>query len=156
MKTIFSSRTLNNTKLTNLSSLCRKYLSYFFYFNQIIRILLVDHFYSDLLDAFRKRDAMMHGQETGNCTFQYDDVRIHKLFFLVFNLFNNISIGFYLCWHRRYMTEILPIQRKTLSNQSIFVYPFKKYRLFKLNPKICYINRCLQIRGVFCFKSYAP
>nr|XP_022303569.1 sorcin-like isoform X2 [Crassostrea virginica] len=24
-------------------------------------------------DAFRKRDAMMHGQETGNCTFQYDD-----------------------------------------------------------------------------------
>lgn len=24
-------------------------------------------------DAFRKRDAMLHGQETGNCTFQYDD-----------------------------------------------------------------------------------
>lgn len=29
-----------------------------------------------LPDAFRKRDAMLHGQETGNCTFQYDDVSI--------------------------------------------------------------------------------
>ena len=150
MKTIFSSRTWNNTKLTNPSSLCRKYMSYFFYFNQIIRILLVDHFYSDLLDAFRKRDAMMHGQETGNCTFQYDDVRIHKLFFLVYGN-NNISIGFFLCWHRRYMTEILPIRRKTLSNQSInqslFTH-FKNIGCLNSIPKyviliVAYKKRCI-------------
>lgn len=30
-----------------------------------------------LSDAFRKRDAMMQGHETGNCTFQYDDVSIY-------------------------------------------------------------------------------
>lgn len=43
-------------------------------YSQKTRIVFKMPFF--LPDAFRKRDAMLHGQETGNCTFQYDDVSI--------------------------------------------------------------------------------
>ena len=52
-------------------------------------------------------------------TFICKSVFVDTYLFLFFGVF--FGFGFFLGEDRRYMAEILPIQCKTLSNQSIFV-----------------------------------
>lgn len=47
----------------------------------------------DILEAFRARDRVQHGQETGNTTFTYDDVSIRPtIFFILLFIVINILL----------------------------------------------------------------